>query len=291
MKKINREMLIQSVILVISACFIAFGLVSGIINKYVHPRFNPGLWVSVIILFVFAFSILNDNRKGRHNVNWQKYLICIVPLIFAVAFPITSATNSNMVMYGNALSASIQNNNQGILKDEQKVNNDQNKSKTAAAVKKKNGIQNTQQAGTDQKSGGGKGKTDFSDAYHGNKINGGYKITDRYFANWFFDLYYHQNDFIGERYQFLAQVYNMKKLKNNQIVAERKFMICCAADMVDYGLICECNDKSLFKNNEWITVTGTVTKEKYNGSEVPVLKNTVIKQAKAPKVEYVYYNY
>ncbi|MGB8452565.1 MAG: hypothetical protein WCD89_09540 [Anaerocolumna sp.] len=47
-------------------------------------------------------------------------------------------------------------------------------------------------------------------------MNGCYVIDDDTFANWFMDLYDHPDDFAGEKYQFLAQVYSMDDLKEDQ---------------------------------------------------------------------------
>ncbi|MGB8452566.1 MAG: hypothetical protein WCD89_09545 [Anaerocolumna sp.] len=54
--------------------------------------------------------------------------------------------------------------------------------------------------------------------------------------------------------------------------------------------MCESDMRSELKEDQWITVTATISKCIYEGSEVPLLKDAVIKKTKAPKDEYIYYN-
>ncbi|MPM86855.1 hypothetical protein SDC9_133947 [bioreactor metagenome] len=82
----------------------------------------------------------------------------------------------------------------------------------------------------------------------------------------------------------------MEDLKENQFLAGRYFMVCCAADLVGYGIVCESDIRSDLEDEEWITVTGTIQTCEYNGNIVPILKDVTITKAEAPAVEYIYYN-
>ena len=68
-------------------------------------------------------------------------------------------------------------------------------------------------------------------------------------------------------------------------------MVCCAADLAGYGLICEYDNRSELKDNEWIIVTGTIKKGSYQGADIPILTEVKIEKAEAPKEEYIYYDY
>lgn len=325
MKKTNWETIIQTIVLVLAAILLGYGLISGKVNKYVHPRFNIGLWISIIVLLFFAVSILFDIKKGRHNINIKQYIVYLIPLIFAIAFPPIATGNTEMVLADSITSSNAdinysqsetagdteQNNNQsGNSQDEQNqysVEEDDNQTsyndtqysnvdeylqdtEDTEDTQDTQDTKENQDTQDNQESKDVNKKTDTSDVYHTNEANGSYVIDDDVFADWFMDLYDHLDDFVGERYQFLAQVYSMDDLKENQFLAGRNFMICCAADLVGYGLICDSDMRSELKENEWITVTATISKCEYDGSEVPMLKEAVITKAKAPKVEYIYYN-
>ncbi len=55
--------------------------------------------------------------------------------------------------------------------------------------------------------------------------------------------------------------------------------------------MCESDITSELKENEWVTVTGTIQEYDYNGTKIPMLTDTVITKTDAPKDEYVYYNF
>lgn len=130
----------------------------------------------------------------------------------------------------------------------------------------------------------------MSDKYKGEQVDGATVIKDDNFAVWYYDTYDYLKDFVGKRYQFLAQVYPSNDFGKNRFLAGRYIMVCCAADASGYGIICENDISPDLKENEWITVTGTIQEYEFQGAMVPMLTDTVITKAKAPKDEYVYYN-
>ncbi|HEX3021676.1 MAG TPA: hypothetical protein VHP81_04705, partial [Lachnospiraceae bacterium] len=113
---------------------------------------------------------------------------------------------------------------------------------------------------------------------------------DDIFSDWFFDVHDNLDAFLGKRYQYLAQVFSIDGLEENQFLAGRSFMVCCAADLEGYGILCESDIRSEFKDEDWIMVTGTLDQYEYEGSMLPKLINITIEKAKAPEVEYIYYN-
>jgi putative membrane protein len=82
----------------------------------------------------------------------------------------------------------------------------------------------------------------------------------------------------------------MEEFDDKHFLAGRYFMVCCAADLVGYGIACESDIRSELKDDEWITVKGSITEYDYNGYQVPMLTEVTITKAKAPEVEYIYYN-
>ncbi|WP_416388683.1 hypothetical protein [Lachnotalea glycerini] len=48
--------------------------------------------------------------------------------------------------------------------------------------------------------------------------------------------------------------------------------------------------RSELKDEEWITVEGTIDEYEYNGYMVPLLTDVTITKAEAPDVAYIYYN-
>lgn len=328
MKKTNRDTIILILLLAAAAVLLAAGLISGRINLYVHPRYNMGLWISAIVLVIFAASFLLDKKKGRHNVNFQKYLIYLVPLVFTLIFPPTVGGRQDKALAESTLGAGDTFNQGGsaakgqnsggkeYAEGSQDVSENQTGSEGQDTSENQDGsesqdISESQTGSNGQDTSGnqtgsegqdtsesqdlsesqeGAEAKDVSAAYHAKKNQDSYVIGDTEFSNWFMDVYNHLPDFMGQRYQFLAQVYSMDDLGKNQFLAGRYFMVCCAADVQAYGFICNFDKREELKEDEWITVTATISKCDYQGTEVPLLKDAVITKAKAPKDEYVYYN-
>ena len=59
-------------------------MLSGNVNYYIHPRFYIGIWFSIIILILFALSLISKINKARHNVNVRHYVIFAIPLVASV---------------------------------------------------------------------------------------------------------------------------------------------------------------------------------------------------------------
>ncbi|HEX3076648.1 MAG TPA: DUF1980 domain-containing protein [Lachnospiraceae bacterium] len=131
---------------------------------------------------------------------------------------------------------------------------------------------------------------DASTKYDTYNDNGVIIIKDDIFSDWFFDVHDNLDAFLGKRYQYLAQVFSIDGLEENQFLAGRSFMVCCAADLEGYGILCESDIRSELKDEDWIMVTGTLDQYEYEGSMLPKLIDVTIEKAKAPEVEYIYYN-
>ncbi|KNZ40761.1 TIGR03943 family putative permease subunit [Acetobacterium bakii] len=263
-RKINKEAVIQFFILISMACLLIYVMLSRKVNYYVHPRFYIGLWISIVILILFAISLISKIKKARHNVNSRHYLIFIIPLMAALIFPPAGVSGKDMNMAESSLSASTS--------EKQADENIDPESSTETA---------TEESVV---------REDASKKYEQYEVAGVIVIGDDIFSDWFFDVYDHIDNFVGKKYQYLAQVYSMKDFKADQFLAGRHFMVCCAADLAGYGMVCESDIRSKLTDDEWITVTGTITAYQYNGYAVPMLTDVTITEAETPEVEYIYFN-
>lgn len=266
-RKKNTEAIVQILILIAIACLLLDAMISKKINYYVHPRFYFGIWISIVILILFAISLISKVKKARHNVNVRHYMIFVIPLVAALLFPATGVNSKNMNLINSNISASNR---------EQKNKN--SKTDTASA-------QETQDTNDKEEE-----TSDISEKYTKYEKDGVMVINDDIFAKWYSDVYDNLNDFKGKKCKYLAQVYSMDDFKKNQFLAGRYFMVCCAADLVGYGIMCETDTRSELKDEEWITVEGTIDEYEYNGCMVPLLTDVTITKAKAPDVTYIYYN-
>ena len=260
-KKINTDALIQLIILILTVVLLSYALITKKINAYVHPRYYLGLWLSIIILVFFALSLIPKIKKARHNVSISPYLIFIIPLAAALFFPSGEVISKDVTMIESSLSTTT---------SEQPIA--ENKPTTTDTIE--------EQSDSNE---------DASEKYEHYKVDDVVQINDDVFSAWFFDTYAHLDDFTGKRYQYLAQVFSMDDFKDNQFLAGRNFMVCCAADLAGYGIICESNLRNELVDQEWIMVTGTITSYQYNGHPVPMLTDVTITKTEVPEVGYIYY--
>lgn len=288
-RKRNMEAIVQIIILISIGCLLIYAMISKKINYYVHPRFYMGIVVSIIIVVLFAISLISKIKKARHNVNLRHYIIFAIPLLGALLFPATGINNKDMTIANSDIAASNNETDTNTIDD---ANTDRYYDENITNEKSPTDIIDAT-ASNQQNDGENKLVEEKSNAYEKYsqyEVDGVLVINDEIFADWYGDVYDNLDDFVGKKCKYLAQVYSMEDFKPNQFLAGRYFMVCCAADLVGYGIVCESDKRSKLKDDEWITVTGTISEYKYNGYMVPILKNVTITDGKAPEVEYIYYN-
>ena len=95
------------------------------------------------------------------------------------------------------------------------------------------------------------------------------------------------DDYVGVKINFTGYVYRMIDFNENQFVLARNMVISSDLQTVVVGFLCECEESKNFKDNDWIEITGTVTKGDYHG-DMPIIKVTEIKNSTKPNEELVY---
>lgn len=300
-RKKNTEVIVQIIILAAIACLLIYAMISRKINYYVHPRFFAGIWGSIVIIILFAISLIPKIGKARHNVDLRHYVIFVIPLVAALLFPASGVNGKNMtvVNYNASISKNNQkkvgekideNNVESTLKPEEYYQDTYADENDTTEYKEETDASDTFSETKETEDSNSVGEGNYYEKYAKYEKDGVMVINDDIFADWYADLYDHLDSFKGKKCKYLAQVYFMDDLKKNQFLAGRYFMVCCAADLVGSGIVCESDKISNLKKEEWITISGTINEYKYNGYMVPLLTDVTIKKAKAPKVEYIYYN-
>ncbi|MEK0317809.1 TIGR03943 family putative permease subunit [Cohnella sp. 56] len=96
--------------------------------------------------------------------------------------------------------------------------------------------------------------------------------------------------FIGRKISLSGFVYRDKTIGDGRFVLGRFAVQCCTADALPYGIIVEYVDEKLYKNDDWMTITGTLEKTVYaaTGAEVMLLKADKSVKIKPAKDPYVY---
>ncbi len=111
------------------------------------------------------------------------------------------------------------------------------------------------------------------------------EIGDGDYAVWYRDLSENMEAYNGKTVKFKGLVAEDDRLPSNSIVIGRPIMTCCVDDIQYGGLISIFKTASTPKNEEWVTVTGTVKIEKHKlyRTQGPVLYVESTEFAVAPK--------
>jgi putative membrane protein len=103
------------------------------------------------------------------------------------------------------------------------------------------------------------------------------------------DLY--QDQFVGKKIELTGFVYRQDDMKDNQFVVGRFSIQCCSADASPFGLLVEYDRAQNFRNDDWVTVTGSIRKTKFNDMDILMVKVDKIVKAEPAKAQYVYPNF
>ncbi len=111
------------------------------------------------------------------------------------------------------------------------------------------------------------------------------EIGEDDYAVWYRDLSENMMAYNGKVVKFKGLVAQDDRLPNNSIVIGRPIMTCCVDDIQYGGLISIFKSNSTPKNEEWVTVKGTVKIEKHKlyRQQGPVLYVETTEFAVAPK--------
>ncbi len=230
-RKKNSEVIVQIIILLGIALLLAGGMLSGKVNYYIHPRYHIGIWVSIGILCLFVISLLTDLKKARHNVNLKPYMLFAIPILIAIVFPASGITKEEIVIAQGTTSVDSLNNNQTSYNDstteeeddtvDYTNNPDNNLTSSYDTTDNYTGAQDSASSTSDEDV---RTYDNMSEKYTGEVVDGATVITDDYFASWFYDMYDYLDDFVGKKYQYLAQVYPSTDFGKNRFLAGRYIM-------------------------------------------------------------------
>lgn len=97
--------------------------------------------------------------------------------------------------------------------------------------------------------------------------------------------------FQGKQIEITGFVYRTDQMEDHQFAVGRFAMTCCSADASPYGVFSEYSRAKQLKDDEWVTVRGTIGKTQFNEMEIMKINVTSIRKAAAPSEPYVYPNF
>ncbi len=111
------------------------------------------------------------------------------------------------------------------------------------------------------------------------------EISEEDYAIWYRDLSENMMAYNGKTVKFKGLVAHDERLDSNSLVIGRPIMTCCVDDIQYAGLISVFSNKPLLKDEEWVTVKGTIKIEKHKlyRTQGPVLYVQATEFAVPPK--------
>lgn len=102
------------------------------------------------------------------------------------------------------------------------------------------------------------------------------------------DLYAAQ--FTGKQMKLSGFVYRDDTMNARQFVVARFSIQCCSADGAPFGVLVDSDRANVYREDEWVEITGTIAKTKLAGDDLMVIKAEHIAKIPPPKQQYVYPN-
>ena len=100
----------------------------------------------------------------------------------------------------------------------------------------------------------------------------------------------HENidDYIGKEICFTGYVYRLSDFTENQFVLARDMIISSDNQSLVVGFLCDCKSAKEYNDNDWVEITGKITKGNYHG-DLPIIKISKIEKIEKPETNiYVY---
>lgn len=106
-------------------------------------------------------------------------------------------------------------------------------------------------------------------------------VSDSEFYLWITAFYENPQKYDGYHVRMTGFVFrDYSQMKSNEFVPARLMMSCCVADLTPLGLLCQYDKVNELKENEWVTVEGTLHYGEYQGTPEPQITITSITPAK-----------
>ena len=115
-------------------------------------------------------------------------------------------------------------------------------------------------------------------------VNYDYILNDENYTSMLKNIHDNIDDNINKTVKMHGFVFKKEDFKDNIFVCGMNTIINNEENVA--GILCESSDTNILKDNEWIEITGILTKGEYNGS-MPIIKVFSIKKIEAPKNTYV----
>lgn len=114
------------------------------------------------------------------------------------------------------------------------------------------------------------------------------KVTDHTYTEIISEVQWFPEDYVGKEITVTGFVFKAPGDSSKQFSLVRYVVMCCTADSLPYGILCEIKDTQEYTEGTWLTLSGTIAMTKYEDKLVPAIKVTAYKKIEQPPNPYVF---
>lgn len=319
--------LIRGIILIALALYIVYLVNTGNLVYYIAPRMVPYVKITALLFYVvsvhqfyaFIMSIWKKNHVScwcshiPENFSFKSilmYTLFIFPLILGLMLPdemLASAMADQKGMRLSATSSIPEISQQRTTRYAETLNNkpDDTTSKETEAPTEAMDYNEDEQEVRDQNQGQMNiPNEELEDLFPYDLFTEIYakyamsiyndeliRVEEESFTEILTTLDLYLDAFIGKQVEITGFVYRTDEMNDQQFAVGRFAMTCCSADAAPYGVFSEFAAANQYKDDEWVTVKGTIGKTVFNEMEIMKIDVTSIKRSEASEEPYVYPNF
>ena len=270
---INVQALIESI------CYLLFGIllfrltVTGEYLSYVTPRMKPYLYGLSALMLLWGAMGVRRLLRPRYKNRISHCLVLCIPILILIVPPAPAAGSMAVRNYtGSDLNGSL---------------SGADRSRTDTSFDYQEEVEEKPDETIDEAQAETQGLPESKPA----ALNGlddqakTITIADDDFYNWMTELGTNANHYEGYTITMKGFVFlDLEDRKENEFALVRLSMWCCSADLAPVGLMADNSNGLTFKENDWVTVTGTLMVV----DGYPTIEADEIEAAVKPEQEYVY---
>lgn len=112
--------------------------------------------------------------------------------------------------------------------------------------------------------------------------------TNNSYASILESVHTNLEEHVGQKIKYSGFVYRVYDLNKEQFVLARNMVISSDFQTVVVGFLCHYKNAIKLKDGIWVEIEGIITKDTYQGKDMPILEINTIKEIEKPIDEYVY---
>lgn len=242
--------------------------------SYLTPRMKPWLFFTALVMLLWAFSAVKSAFAGQHSLAPTASAVILIPFILLL-LP-RSQIDINSLSYAPGIGrASVQSSPaQSTIKNNPFI--------TVPAQT----LTQSDEAASHADSEAAHKRASFLAGY--DEKNKTIAIDNEEFLQWVDLIYKYPFEFEDYRITVTGMMFHDPQFMGEQeFIPARLLMVCCAADLIPYGLVCRYNGVDTLEKGEWLSVTGKIVVGEYHGNPEAQVQVESITKAQ-PFDAYVY---